>query len=51
MTVTGTGTSIAVGGITVATVAAAQTVPVFVSAGQSITLTYSVAPTWVWSGH
>ena len=46
-----TGTSVAVGGITVATIAAAATVPVFVGAGQTITLTYTTAPTWAWTGH
>ena len=51
VTDSGTGTSVAVGGITVATIAAAATVPVFVGAGQAITPTYVTAPTWAWTGH
>ena len=51
VTDTSTGTSVAVGGITVATVPSGGTVPVFVGAGQTITLTYTTAPTWAWTGH
>ena len=51
VTDTSTGTSVAVGGITVATVPSGNTVPVFVAAGQTITLTYTTAPTWAWTGH
>lgn len=49
VTDSGTGTSIAVGGITVATVAAGATIPIRVGARQSITLTYTTAPTWAWA--
>lgn len=42
-----TGTTVAVGGTQVAAIAAGAAVPVFVPAGQTMTATYTTAPTWV----
>ena len=47
--ITGT-TTVTVGGIEVASIAGGPS-PVFVGAGQTITLTYTTAPTWAWTGH
>ena len=47
--ITGTCT-VTVGGIEVASISGGPS-PVFVGAGQTITLTYTTAPTWAWTGH
>ena len=47
---TGTGTSVAVGGTTVGNVLAGAMAPVFLAGNETITLTYTTAPTWVWIG-
>ena len=47
--ITGTCT-VTVGGIEVASISGGPS-PVFLAAGQTITLTYTTAPTWAWTGH
>jgi hypothetical protein len=47
ITDTSTGTTIDVGAAQVAAIAAGATVPVFVPAGQTMTPSYTTAPTWV----